>query len=114
MAVLDEIENRNLLRQSAAVGNYLRDELKLLKMDNPVMGDVRGCGLFTGIDWVTKDNQPDQEGAVAVTNQLKEKGFLLSNAGALKNVLKVRPPLVFEKEHADRFLDAFKAVIKYG
>ena len=49
-----------------------------------------------------------------MANQLKEKGFLLSNAGALKNVLKVRPPLVFEKEHADRFLDAFKAVIKYG
>ena len=114
MAVLDGIENRDLLRQSAAVGTYLRDELTLLKMDNPVMGDVRGCGLFTGIDWVTKDNQPDQEGAVAMANQLKEKGFLLSNAGALKNVLKVRPPLVFEKEHADRFLDAFKAVIKYG
>jgi 4-aminobutyrate aminotransferase-like enzyme len=114
MAVLDEIQNRDLLRQSAAVGAYMRNALKRIQEDHPSMGDVRGCGLFTGIEWVTEDNQADREGAIAVTNKLKEKGFLLSNAGILKNVIKVRPPLVFEKKHADQFLEAFKEIVKDG
>ena len=114
MAVLDEIQNRDLLRQSAAVGAYMRNALKRIQADHPSMGDVRGCGLFTGIEWATEDSQADQEGAIAVTNKLKEKGFLLSNAGILKNVIKVRPPLVFEKKHADQFLEAFKEIVKDG
>ena len=49
----------------------------------------------------------DLDGVVAVVNRLKDKGFLTSNAGALRNVLKIRPPLCFSREHADGFLDAF-------
>ena len=114
MAVLDEIENRDILRQSAAVGRYLRKALERIKIDHPVMGDVRGCGLFTGIEWVSEDQQADPNGAIAMANKLKEKGFLLSNAGALKNVLKVRPPLVFEQQHADQFLAAFTEILADG
>ena len=114
MAVLDEIENRDILRQSAAVGRYLRQALERIKIDHPVMGDVRGCGLFTGIEWVSEDQQADPNGAIAMANKLKEKGFLLSNAGALKNVLKVRPPLVFEQQHADQFLAAFTEILADG
>ena len=50
-------------------------------------------------------------GAVEVVNRLKDKGFLISNAGALGNVLKIRPPLVFGREHADSFLSAFKETL---
>ena len=114
MAVLDEIENRDILRQSAAVGRHLRQALERIKIDHPVMGDVRGCGLFTGIEWVSEDQQADPNGAIAMANKLKEKGFLLSNAGALKNVLKVRPPLVFEQQHADQFLAAFTEILADG
>lgn len=114
MAVLDEIENRDILRQSAAVGRYLQQALERIKIDHPVMGDVRGCGLFTGIEWVSEDQQADPNGAIAMANKLKEKGFLLSNAGALKNVLKVRPPLVFEQQHADQFLAAFTEILADG
>ena len=59
---------------------------------------------------------PDQSGALAVTNRLKDKGFLIGTAGALENVLKIRPPLVFEKGHADLFLTAFEETLRelYG
>ena len=50
--------------------------------------------------------EPDRERAVTLANALKDKGFLVSNAGALGNVLKMRPPLVYQKEHADLFLTA--------
>ena len=114
MAVLDEIESRDVLQKSSAVGEYLRQALYALQPAHAMMGDVRGCGLFTGIEWVKENNEPDRIGAVAMANKLKDKGFLLSNAGALGNVLKIRPPLVFEQKHADRFLDTFKTVLNNG
>ena len=114
MAVLDEIESRDVLQKSSAVGEYLRQALCALQADHAMMGDVRGCGLFTGIEWVKENNEPDRIGAVAMANKLKDRGFLLSNAGALGNVLKIRPPLVFEQKHADRFLDTFKTVLNNG
>jgi len=51
------------------------------------------------------------EGAAAIANVLRDRGILLSNAGAMGNVLKIRPPLVFEKQHADYFLNIFKEVL---
>ena len=47
-----------------------------------------------------------------VVNALKDRGFLISNAGALGNVLKIRPPLVFQTAHAEAFLDAFEATLE--
>ena len=61
------------------------------------------------IEWV-KDRQgrePDVEGARKVVDLLKARGFLTSNAGAYRNIVKLRPPLVFGAEHADAFIDAF-------
>jgi 4-aminobutyrate aminotransferase-like enzyme len=77
------------------------------------MGDVRGHGLFLGVDWVTdrESRKPDAEGAVEVVNRLKDKGFLTSNAGVYSNVVKIRPPLIFTKEHASAFLEAFEETI---
>lgn len=113
-AVLDVIENENLLTTSAAVGQYMRDALRQLSEQVEAMGDVRGRGLFIGIDWVSDRDAhtPDREGAAQIVNTLKDKGFLISNAGALGNVLKIRPPLVFRMEHADEFLGAFSEAVR--
>ena len=94
------------------VGAYLRDNLR--KIDCEAIGDVRGEGLFTGIEWVSDRaaKTPDVPGVKRVVNRLKEKGFLMSNAGALFNVLKIRPPLVFGREHADLFLAAFDETLR--
>ncbi len=111
-AVLDVIETEKLREQVAEVGAYLRDGLNGIECE--AMGDVRGHGLFIGLDWVSdrKTKAPDPEGSKRVVNRLKEKGFLTSNAGALFNVVKLRPPLVFQREHADLFLTAFEETVR--
>ena len=113
MAVLDVIEDKNLLAQVADIGAYVRRELTNMQKRCEAMADVRGCGLFVGIEWVSDATAktPDRNGAMDVANRMKEKGFLLSNAGALGNVVKIRPPLVFEKSHADLFLTAFSEML---
>ncbi len=109
MAVLDVIENEGLRDNVAEVGTYLKGELTRRHNDSQPIGDIRGQGLFIGLEWVSDRalKTPDREGAVRAVNRLKQKGFLTSNAGAFGNVLKIRPPLVFGREHADAFLTAF-------
>ena len=74
---------------------------------------MRGHGLFIGVEMV-KDGSglvPDTDRAIEVVNKLKDRGFLTSNAGAFRNVVKIRPPLVFGQHDADEFLTAFDATI---
>ena len=112
-AVISVIEEQNLLANVTTTGEYLRTQLKTLARRCEKMGDVRGHGLFCGVDWVedAESRMPDVDGAVAVVNALRQRGFLISNAGELRNVLKIRPPLVFDKSHADLFLGAFEETL---
>tara|TARA_B100001029_G_scaffold163580_1_gene153796 strand:- start:96 stop:1379 length:1284 start_codon:yes stop_codon:yes gene_type:complete len=112
-AVLKEIEDRNILHQVGQMGEYLHSGLESYRHKISCVGDIRSQGLFVGIDWVTNkdDNSPNREGAAQVVNFMKTKGFLMSNAGEHGNVIKIRPPLVFQKEHADAFLEAFDSVM---
>ena len=112
-AVLDVIEQENLRDNVTAVGTLLRERLGVLQAGCEAMGDVRGHGLFIGIEWVEdRDGKaPDRAGAVAVVNKLKEKGFLIGSAGAFGNVVKIRPPLVFSEANADAFLAAFEETL---
>lgn len=112
-AVLDVIERDNLRANVSAVGATMRARLCELQGSCEPMGDVRGHGLFIGIEWV-KDriaNEPDRAGAVAVVNALRDKGFLIGNAGAFGNVVKIRPPLVFSADNAAAFLAAFEGTL---
>ncbi|WP_149538041.1 aspartate aminotransferase family protein [Siccirubricoccus phaeus] len=111
MAVLDEIEQRDLRGSVAAVGAALKAGLRARQGASEAIGDVRGHGLFIGVELVTPDGSPDVELAKAVINRLKEKGFLTSNAGIFANVVKIRPPLVFGHEHAEAFLVAWDETI---
>ena len=112
MAVLDEIEQRDLRGNVAAVGGALKDSLMQRKGASDAIGDVRGHGLFIGIEMVQPaDRSPDAALARRVINRLKDKGFLTSNAGAFSNVVKIRPPLTFSHEHAAAFLVAWDETI---
>jgi len=113
MAVIDVIESENLRENVAQVGDYLRKELAKLQDRCPPMAEIRGHGLYIGMEWVGDRNTktPDAKNAIAYVNRLREKGFLIGQAGDLGNVLKVRPPLVFQQEHADLFLTAFEETI---
>ena len=118
MAVLDVIEKENLCQKAADVGAYLRDQMASLPARYEAVADVRGHGLFAGLEWVSDRaaKTPDRNGAVEAANRLKDRGFLASNAGARGNVLKIRPPLVFTRQHAELFLSALDEVLQemYG
>ena len=108
-AVLDEIIENGLVQQVTHVGAGLKTALTDLQAEHPQMGDVRGSGLFIGIDWVAPGTtDPDVIGAQRMVESLKSRLILLGKAGQHGNVLKIRPPLVFQDEHAELFLEAFK------
>jgi 4-aminobutyrate aminotransferase-like enzyme len=112
MAVLDEIEQRDLRGNVTTVGAALKAALTQRKGASDTIGDVRGQGLFIGVELVKPEGQePDMELAKRVINRLKDKGFLTSNAGPRANVVKIRPPLTFSQTEASAFLDAWDETI---
>ena len=113
MAVLDVIERDGLRDNVATVGAFLKSELAKRRGRFASIADVRGHGLFVGVEIAGTDaaRTPDSDKAVDVINRLKDKGFLTSNAGAYRNVVKIRPPLVFARSHAEEFLVAFDATM---
>jgi 4-aminobutyrate aminotransferase-like enzyme len=114
LAVLDVLEEERLQEHALKVGAYLKNGLKALQDRYALIGDVRGSGLFLGIDLVldreTREAAPLQ--ASYVVNRLRECGILTGTDGPLHNVIKLRPPLVFTKEDADFLLQTLDAILQ--
>jgi len=112
-AVLDVIKEENLQENASSVGNHLLDGLKNIQNKYNIIGDVRGSGLFIGVELIEDmDNLvPAVDEAEIVVNAMKDKGILISSDGPDHNVLKIKPPLVFNKKNADYFLESFEAVL---
>jgi 4-aminobutyrate aminotransferase-like enzyme/Ser/Thr protein kinase RdoA (MazF antagonist) len=104
LAVLDVIEDEGLVANAAETGSYLRQGLEALAGRHPVIGDVRGEGLLLGVELVDEERVPAAGRAGRVTEAMRERGILISTTGPAGNVLKIRPPLVFQREHADLLL----------
>jgi 4-aminobutyrate aminotransferase-like enzyme len=113
MAVLDVIEGESLIENARDVGAYLRDGLRGLANMHAIIGDVRGAGLFIGVELVTDraTKSPATAATARLVNGLREKRILISAAGPHANVLKIRPPLVFSRDNADQFLAAIDEVL---
>lgn len=103
LAVLEVMEEEALVENAAAVGAYVLQGFEELKSRHEIIGDVRGQGLFFGIDLVTEQagKSPAPDAAGRVVNSLRHKGILMSRIGEHDNVLKLRPPLCFSRENAD-------------
>ncbi|KTD79388.1 aminotransferase class III-fold pyridoxal phosphate-dependent enzyme [Legionella waltersii] len=103
LAVLEVIEQENLQTNAYDIGNYLKSRFNNLKSQYPVIGDVRGRGLFLGIELVTDSQSlnPNPELAERIVNDMKEKRVLLSTDGPHHNVIKFKPPMVFSRRDAD-------------
>ncbi len=110
-AVLDVIEDEKLVLNAGAVGARLRTELAGLCAGHPRIGDVRGTGLYIGVEVVTDDDSPDRAGARRLVNAMRERRVLISVCGRHGNVLKIRPPLVFSDSDVDWFCTEFAAVL---
>ncbi|KHO24910.1 aspartate aminotransferase family protein [Mycolicibacterium setense] len=112
-AVLDVIEDEQLMANAARVGTALRDELTRIAGETPRIGDVRGAGLYVGIEMVANPDlkTPDRAGAHDLVNAMRDRKVLISVSGADGNVLKVRPPLVFSMSDVDWFCTEFAGAV---
>jgi 4-aminobutyrate aminotransferase-like enzyme len=112
LAVLEVIEEEGLVENANKIGGYFRAGLRDIAVRHPSIGDVRGAGLFIGIEFsLPGTTDPDVAAASYAINALKERGVLIGAAGAYGNVLKVRPPLCFSRDNADLFLETLDAVL---
>ena len=107
LAVLDVLERENVRENVRDVGRYLLKGLKNLERKHQWIGDIRGKGLFYGIELVADRNSkhPAKTEAAKVREHLRENGVLLGTTGPLNNVIKIRPPMVFSTLHADVLLE---------
>ena len=112
LAVLDVIEAEGLQENARRVGAYLLERLSTLKEKSTLVGDVRGLGLYLGVELVTDHDTlaPAADEAAYICNRMKDYGFLISTDGPLHNVLKFKPPIIFSKENADALVDALGKV----
>src|SRR5690348_5121024 len=114
LAVLGVLEEEHLQENALRVGNYLTARLKGLQERWALLGDVRGSGLFLGVDLVLDGNtrEPAPLQASYVVNRLRECGILTGTDGPHHNVIKLRPPLIFTEKDADLFVNTLNAILQ--
>lgn len=112
-ATLDVIRDEQLLGNSQKMGQLIRAGISELAKRFEVIGDVRGSGLYVGVELVKDriEKTPDAAAAAAVVNGLRDRRVLISATGFNANTLKIRPPLVFGAGHVDRLLTELEAVL---
>lgn len=115
MAVLDVIEREHLQDNARQTGAYLKSALADLATRHRLIGDVRGRGLFLGVELVRDRDtlEPATHEAAAIVNRMREHGVLLSTDGPLGNVLKIKPPMVFGRAEADLLLETLDAALAH-
>jgi 4-aminobutyrate aminotransferase-like enzyme len=104
-AVLDVIEDEKMVAKAAEVGGALRAALARLGDGHPAIREVRGAGLYIGVEVDARET------AKHMVNAMRERRVLISVCGADSNVLKIRPPLVFSMADVDRFCTEFEGVL---
>ena len=113
LEVLRLIADEYLRGNALDTGAYWMEELCALKDDFPIIGQVRGSGLFLGIDLI-RDRatlEPADWEAAYIAERMKARGILVSTEGPHHNVLKLKPPIIFRREHVDLFIDVFAEVL---
>jgi 4-aminobutyrate aminotransferase-like enzyme len=113
LAVLDVLRDEGLQAHALRVGERMLRGLRPLMDRHEVVGDVRGSGLFLGVELVRDRETLEPAGAEAsyVANRLREMGILLGTDGPYHNVVKIRPPMPFEDEDADLLVGAIDRVL---
>ncbi|GAA1271700.1 aspartate aminotransferase family protein [Arthrobacter pascens] len=113
-AVLDVIREESLIENALKVGGKIITGLRDLTQGLDQVAEVRGSGFFIGVDLVTDQStlSPDGEAAAGIVNALRQDRILISACGAQGNVLKLRPPMPFSGDDADRLLEAMGRAFK--
>jgi 4-aminobutyrate aminotransferase-like enzyme/Ser/Thr protein kinase RdoA (MazF antagonist) len=113
LAVLDVVQEEGLQEHAKRVGAQLADGLRSLQGRCEIVGDVRGSGLFLGVELVTARGtlEPASAEASFVVNRMREEGILIGTDGPFHNVLKIRPPMPFNATDADRLVETLARVL---
>ncbi len=113
LAVLDVLEDERLQENARRVGAEFRAGLDGLRAKHPLVGDVRGLGLFLGVELVRDRDtrEPAGEEAGYAAERLRDRGILASTDGPFHNVIKIKPPLVFTREDAARYVETLDDIL---
>ena len=113
MAVLDELQSRDLQSHAARIGQLAHERLTALAGKYASIGDVRQSGMVFGAEFVTDRaiREPAPALADRVVNAMRQRGVLLSKLGRHKNTLKIRPPMPFDVEHLDLLIETLDGVL---
>ena len=113
LAVLDVVDDENLQAHALEVGRQLLGRLHELKNRHTLIGDIRGSGLFLGVELVTdrQSLEPARREAAEIANHMREHGVLLGTDGPFHNVLKIRPPMPFTVPDAEILIGALDAAL---
>lgn len=114
LEVLNILRDEELPARAASVGRYFINGFGDLMGSHPCIGDVRGLGLFIGVEFVTDpvSREPATALARALVAELREQHILMSTDGVDDNVLKIKPPLVFNRHDVDRVLEAVDSILQ--
>jgi 4-aminobutyrate aminotransferase-like enzyme len=108
LAVLDVIEQQELLANARQMGELLQQGLRSLASRHPALGEVRGAGLFIGVQVESR------EATTRIVNALRRAGVLIGSAGRNADVLKIRPPLTIAAPEVELLLETLDRVLLYG
>ena len=113
LAVLEVVRRDGLQAHALAIGERLLDGLRALQQQHAVVGDVRGSGLFLGVELVSDRHTREPAASIAssVVNRMREEAILLGTDGPFHNVLKIRPPMPFDAADADRLVETLNQVL---
>lgn len=114
LSVLNVIQDEHLMKNALEVGQYFLEKLNGLQHAHPEIGDVRGAGLFIGVELITDGNpdKPATDLASAVIEFLRNNRVLVSTDGPAANVLKIKPPLVINKSDVDKVIELIDSALQ--
>ncbi len=109
--VLDIVDDEGLQANARRMGAVLMDGLKSLQRGHPCIGDVRGMGLFLGVELIRPDASEAPEICAYVKNRMRDRRILIGSEGPKDNILKIRPPLTIDTEGVDMLLGVFGDIL---
>jgi 4-aminobutyrate aminotransferase-like enzyme/Ser/Thr protein kinase RdoA (MazF antagonist) len=111
LAVLNTVIDEGLRERAVETGDYLLAGLGDLRHRHPIIADLRGAGLFLGVELCHSDLTPATPQAAYLANRMRELGILMSTDGPHENVLKIKPPLCFDRNDAEELLHYLDRVL---
>lgn len=113
-ATFEVMRDEKLMENADRVGRIIQEGIRDIATRHPSIGDVRGAGLYIGVEMVRdrETKEPDAQAALSIVNGLRERRVMISGTGYHSNILKIRPPLVFGEAHAGRLLTELETVLR--